>query len=119
MSQGRGSAGQARVMVVVLLCFLAHLARVHAATYTVGDSGGWNFNTDSWPKGKRFRAGDVLGKSISYLSPPPTISFCNIMGEKICCQSFVSVLLSDLFLVTKPCIILMQSSTMIQQVTTW
>uniref|UniRef100_A0A2N9FFS4 Basic blue protein n=1 Tax=Fagus sylvatica TaxID=28930 RepID=A0A2N9FFS4_FAGSY len=30
------------------------------ATYTVGDSGGWTFNTDSWPKGKRFRAGDVL-----------------------------------------------------------
>ncbi|KAB1207030.1 Basic blue protein [Morella rubra] len=31
-----------------------------AATYTVGDAGGWTFNVAGWPKGKRFRAGDVL-----------------------------------------------------------
>lgn len=67
MSQGRGSAGhQAMGMVVVLvLCLLVYMEQVHAATYTVGDSNGWAFNTDSWPKGKRFRAGDVLGKSLS------------------------------------------------------
>ncbi|XP_030935101.1 basic blue protein-like isoform X1 [Quercus lobata] len=60
MSLGRGSASQAMVVVAVLLCLLVHFEHVHAATYTVGDSGGWTFNTDSWPKGKRFRAGDVL-----------------------------------------------------------
>ncbi|KAK4572570.1 hypothetical protein RGQ29_030832 [Quercus rubra] len=60
MSLGRGSASQAMVMVVVLLCLLVQFEHVHAATYTVGGSGGWTFNTDSWPKGKRFRAGDVL-----------------------------------------------------------
>ncbi|XP_042960687.1 basic blue protein-like [Carya illinoinensis] len=61
MSQGRGGAGQAMAMVVVLvLCLLVHMEQVHAATYMVGDSGGWSFNTDSWPSGKRFRAGDVL-----------------------------------------------------------
>lgn len=65
MSQGRGGAGQAMAMVVVLvLCLLVHMEQVHAATYMVGDSGGWSFNTDSWPSGKRFRAGDVLGKYI-------------------------------------------------------
>nr|2CBP_A Chain A, CUCUMBER BASIC PROTEIN [Cucumis sativus] len=30
------------------------------AVYVVGGSGGWTFNTESWPKGKRFRAGDIL-----------------------------------------------------------
>ncbi|KAE8100491.1 hypothetical protein FH972_018387 [Carpinus fangiana] len=60
MSRGRGSAAQAMVMAVVLFCLLLQLEHVHAATYTVGDAGGWTFNTDSWPKGKRFRAGDVL-----------------------------------------------------------
>lgn len=63
MSRGRGSAAQAMVMAVVLiLCLLLHFEHVHAATYAVGDAGGWTFNTDSWPKGKRFRAGDVLSK---------------------------------------------------------
>jgi len=43
------------------------LEHVHAATYTVGDSSGWTFNTDTWPKGKRFRAGDVLGKFLCHV----------------------------------------------------
>ncbi|THU53230.1 hypothetical protein C4D60_Mb10t12230 [Musa balbisiana] len=61
MAQGRGSAGgQVTVVLgVAVLCLL--LARVaEAATYTVGDTRGWSFNMDSWPRGKRFRAGDVL-----------------------------------------------------------
>ncbi|KAF5955145.1 hypothetical protein HYC85_008001 [Camellia sinensis] len=30
------------------------------ATYTVGGAGGWTFNLSNWPKGKSFKAGDVL-----------------------------------------------------------
>ncbi|CAD5185716.1 unnamed protein product [Musa acuminata subsp. malaccensis] len=61
MPQGRGSAGgQVTVVlwVAVLSLLLAQVAE--AATYTVGDTRGWSFNMDSWPRGKRFRAGDVL-----------------------------------------------------------
>ncbi|CAD5177913.1 basic blue protein-like [Musa acuminata AAA Group] len=65
MAQGRGSAaagGQAAVALglVVLCLLLAHVQVAEAATYTVGDSGGWSFNMASWSRGKRFRAGDVL-----------------------------------------------------------
>lgn len=67
MAQGRGSAaagGQAAVALglVVLCLLLAHVQVAEAATYTVGDSGGWSFNMASWSRGKRFRAGDVLGE---------------------------------------------------------
>ncbi|KAG5015530.1 hypothetical protein AAZX31_08G125600 [Glycine max] len=60
MALGRGSA------VVLLLCFLvlqSEMAR--AATYRVGDSRGWTFNTVTWPQGKRFRAGDTLAFNYS------------------------------------------------------
>ncbi|RDX95652.1 Basic blue protein, partial [Mucuna pruriens] len=51
MGLGRGSA------MVLLLCFLVlHSEMVRAATYTVGGTGGWTFNTVGWPSGKRFRA---------------------------------------------------------------
>ncbi|CAJ1938276.1 unnamed protein product [Sphenostylis stenocarpa] len=57
MGLGRGSA----MVLVLSLCFLVlHSEMAHAATYYVGDSGGWTFNTIGWPKGKRFRAGDTL-----------------------------------------------------------
>ncbi|KAL3843711.1 hypothetical protein ACJIZ3_001114 [Penstemon smallii] len=55
MTQGRGSALLVVMVVVVVVMVVAE-----AATYTVGDGGGWNFNTAAWPKGKRFRAGDTL-----------------------------------------------------------
>ncbi|KAG6475252.1 basic blue protein-like [Zingiber officinale] len=61
MAQGSGSASGATAALglALLLCLLlAHAA--DAATYTVGDSGGWTFNMASWTRGKRFRAGDVL-----------------------------------------------------------
>ncbi|CAL0329918.1 unnamed protein product [Lupinus luteus] len=55
MGLGRGSA------VLLLLClFVIQSEIVNAATYTVGGAGGWTFNTNGWPKGKRFRAGDRL-----------------------------------------------------------
>lgn len=47
------------LMVVSVLLLQADY--VQAATYTVGDSGVWTFNAVGWPKGKHFRAGDVLG----------------------------------------------------------
>lgn len=64
MSQERGSAAQAiaLVMVVTLAILFIQSTNVEAATYTVGDSSGWSFNVVNWPKGKRFRAGDTLGK---------------------------------------------------------
>ncbi|KAK3230506.1 hypothetical protein Dsin_002387 [Dipteronia sinensis] len=60
MSQGRGSARHATVITALLVCLLVYVQNVQAATYTVGDSAGWSFNMASWPKGKRFRAGDTL-----------------------------------------------------------
>ncbi|XP_021600924.2 basic blue protein [Manihot esculenta] len=60
MAQGRGSASPATLTVAALICLVALTHQVHAATYTVGDTGGWTFNVDSWPKGKRFKAGDTL-----------------------------------------------------------
>lgn len=58
MVVGRGSA---LVAVVLVLCLVLPCNMVDAATYTVGGAGGWTFNVASWPKGKRFKAGDVLG----------------------------------------------------------
>nr|CAB3499036.1 unnamed protein product [Digitaria exilis] len=61
-AQGRGSArgNTAAVLALVLLCVLVHSELAESAVYTVGDRGGWSFNSANWPRGKRFRAGDVL-----------------------------------------------------------
>ena len=51
------------MVATVFLCmlmFVLHSEMAHAATYTVGDSGCWTFNVAGWPKGKQFRAGDIL-----------------------------------------------------------
>lgn len=66
MSQGRGSAvaiGMVVAMVAMAVVFQGGVAE--AATYTVGDAGGWTFNVAGWPKGKTFKAGDTLGKSFN------------------------------------------------------
>ncbi|XP_014522321.1 basic blue protein [Vigna radiata var. radiata] len=61
MSQGRDSAKSlVLVSVICLLCLFVLLKGANAATYTVGGPSGWSFNTDTWPNGKRFRAGDIL-----------------------------------------------------------
>ncbi|KAK3428170.1 hypothetical protein EUGRSUZ_F04279 [Eucalyptus grandis] len=63
MSQGRGSASRvatAAAVAVALIYLFAQAEYARAATYTVGGSGGWTLNVASWPKGKRFRAGDTL-----------------------------------------------------------
>ncbi|CAL0306524.1 unnamed protein product [Lupinus luteus] len=58
MALGRGSAMVA--LMLLLMCLLLHSEMAHAATYTVGGANGWTFNTATWPRGKRFRAGDTL-----------------------------------------------------------
>lgn len=58
MSQGRCSATFSTVMMLCLLVLHSWVA--DAAIFTVGGASGWTFNTNSWPNGKRFRAGDIL-----------------------------------------------------------
>lgn len=67
MAKGRGSAWNAVATAgVTVLFLLIHSEIAQAATYTVGDSGGWTFNVVNWPNGKRFRAGDVLGEFLCF-----------------------------------------------------
>ncbi|CAL9179723.1 unnamed protein product [Musa hybrid cultivar] len=74
MAQGRGSAGgQVTVVLGVAVLYLLLAQVAEAATYTVGDTRGWSFNMDSWPRGKRFRAGDVLGDASCF--------FCWVGGD--------------------------------------
>ena len=58
----QGSGNAIVVSILVLLGMLLHCENVWAATYAVGDDNGWDFDVDTWPNGKTFRAGDVLGK---------------------------------------------------------
>ncbi|XP_075477347.1 basic blue protein-like [Primulina tabacum] len=60
MAEGRGSAVILAAVVMVLTAVFIHGGVAEAATYTVGDGGGWSFYVSDWPKGKRFVAGDVL-----------------------------------------------------------
>lgn len=67
MARGRGDAiGGGGVLALALLVGLlvatnAPPVAEAAASYMVGDYGGWKFNVDRWAKGRTFRAGDVLG----------------------------------------------------------
>lgn len=63
MGQGRGSARPTMVVGVAILCLLALTHSTFAAIYTVGAGGGWTYNVQSWPRGKSFKAGDILGKT--------------------------------------------------------
>lgn len=63
MAMGRGSANKVTMAIgLVFLCFILGSEVVESAVYTVGDNGGWGFNSGSWSKGRRFKAGDVLGE---------------------------------------------------------
>ncbi|PON60791.1 Phytocyanin domain containing protein [Trema orientale] len=55
--QGRCSAIAATILVLTL--FLSCVT-AKATTYVVGGSSGWSYNVQSWTKGKKFKAGDVL-----------------------------------------------------------
>ncbi|KAF4383061.1 hypothetical protein CsatB_024929 [Cannabis sativa] len=60
--QGRSSAVVGvGVIVVFLSVFLSCVSTtIEGATYVVGDTSGWTYNVQSWTKGKKFKAGDVL-----------------------------------------------------------
>uniref|UniRef100_A0ACD5UCP3 Uncharacterized protein n=1 Tax=Avena sativa TaxID=4498 RepID=A0ACD5UCP3_AVESA len=55
---------QARVALALLCVLLAHgvVREARAASYTVGNSAGWDISADlpSWAEGKTFNVGDVL-----------------------------------------------------------
>ncbi|KAK4747348.1 hypothetical protein SAY87_026385 [Trapa incisa] len=57
--KGRGSATLA-VTMLTLIYLLALTEPAEGAIYTVGDSSGWTFQVSGWPKGKSFKADDVL-----------------------------------------------------------
>ncbi|XP_044488859.1 basic blue protein-like [Mangifera indica] len=59
MVQGSGSA---TVGIVLVFLLLLQTEVSEATTYTVGysDTNGWTYNVAKWPKGKSFKAGDVL-----------------------------------------------------------
>jgi hypothetical protein len=48
--------------VISLLCILVIAENTNAETHKVGGPKGWTFGMVSWPNGKTFKAGDVLGK---------------------------------------------------------
>ncbi|KAJ1697296.1 hypothetical protein LUZ63_005808 [Rhynchospora breviuscula] len=61
MAVGRGSASKAMALAWILGCILLlHCKIAESAVYTVGGNNGWSFSAASWPKGKTFKAGDVL-----------------------------------------------------------
>ncbi|OIT35448.1 PREDICTED: basic blue protein [Nicotiana attenuata] len=78
--QGRSSA----MKVVLVLCIVALIQTemAQAAVYNVGGSGGWTFNTVSWPRGKRFRAGDIL--AFNYPSGAHNVVAVNKDGYNNC-----------------------------------
>jgi hypothetical protein len=58
-------AGGVGVVALALCVLLAHrvVREARAASYTVGNSAGWDISADlpSWADGKTFNVGDVLG----------------------------------------------------------
>ncbi|KAF7044201.1 hypothetical protein CFC21_053460 [Triticum aestivum] len=62
MAGGRGGArrGAVAVAAAALAVACCCVGVASAATYYVGDVGGWSLSSGSWPNGKQFRAGDVL-----------------------------------------------------------
>jgi hypothetical protein len=69
--QGRGSGAAVVVAAAVLLCVLLQAHVAESAVFTVGDRGGWSFNTNTWTNGKRFKAGDVLGTTTTTVTSSP------------------------------------------------
>jgi hypothetical protein len=68
-------AGGVGVVALALCVLLAHrvVREARAASYTVGNSAGWDISADlpSWADGKTFNVGDVLGMSESGYHPLP------------------------------------------------
>ncbi|XP_043694046.1 basic blue protein-like [Telopea speciosissima] len=53
-----------------------------AKSYIVGDNTGWNFEVESWPKGKKFMAGDIL--VFQYLANSHNVVKVNHQGYRTC-----------------------------------
>ena len=79
-ARGRGNANVAVLLGVLLLCTLV----AEAAVFNVGDRGGWSFNTNSWPTGKRFKAGDVL--VFKYDATAHDVAAVSAAGYKACAK---------------------------------
>ena len=61
--QGRCSASLVVLASTLLVITISlHFKTTQAANFTVGDTSGWTFNTQSWADGKKFKAGDMLSK---------------------------------------------------------
>ncbi|RCV39920.1 hypothetical protein SETIT_9G009600v2 [Setaria italica] len=84
MAQGRGSGGSvvALAAAALLLCVLLQAQVAESAVFTVGDRGGWTFNSNTWTNGKRFKAGDVL--VFKYDSSAHNVASVNAAGYKGC-----------------------------------
>ncbi|XP_028800980.1 basic blue protein [Neltuma alba] len=77
MAMGRGGA-----IVSALLLLFCFTEMAQAATFTVGDGGGWTFNTQRWPQGKTFRAGDTL--VFNYRPGTHNVAVVNKAGYDAC-----------------------------------
>ena len=79
MVKGRGRATRPCLAVgVAIICILAVSEPALGAIYAVGGAGGWTFNVKSWPAGKSFKAGDVLGNPF-YTHSPYFSYFCSFI----------------------------------------
>ncbi|KAJ4717017.1 basic blue protein-like [Melia azedarach] len=58
MAQARGRATVAAATVLLLVVVQCGVSS--AATFKVGDEGGWVFGVQDWPNGKTFKDGDIL-----------------------------------------------------------
>ncbi|KAK6238897.1 hypothetical protein QUC31_004366 [Theobroma cacao] len=58
--RGICSASPVLVLACTLVLLLVQSDMARAKTFTVGDTSGWSFKVQSWPKGKKFKAGDAL-----------------------------------------------------------
>ncbi|KAI4998398.1 chemocyanin-like [Hordeum vulgare subsp. vulgare] len=77
MAQGSGGSATA-VLALVLLCVLLHGEFAESKVYTVG----WAVSSGGWPRGKRFRAGDVL--LFKYGRGAHNVVAVNAAGYKSC-----------------------------------
>ncbi|KAJ4717016.1 basic blue protein-like [Melia azedarach] len=80
--KGRGSAILMVAATLVVGLLVLHCEMAEAATYTVGGRGGWTFNVAGWPKGKTFKAGDIL--VFNYSPGVHNVAAVNKAGYKTC-----------------------------------
>lgn len=78
---GRGNAVMAvAVFCLVVVAFRSEVA--YARVYTVGDADGWTYGVQTWPRDKRFNAGDVL--VFKYPQGLHNVAVVNLTGLNHC-----------------------------------